>query len=76
MIAHHAAYADADLGRAMTASAERRRQLDELGSGEYPLPRAALDRLPQGALADIFHAQRKLLAELERLRQELRKNAR
>ena len=35
---------------------------------EFPLPRTALMELPQEALADIFHAQRKLLAELQDLR--------
>ena len=51
---------------------EANQQRTELSTGEFPLPAQALERVPQDLLADIFHAQRKLLAELERLRRENR----
>jgi hypothetical protein len=41
---------------------------NDITTGEYALPSGALDELPQAATAEIFHAQRKLLAELQRLR--------
>lgn len=37
-------------------------------TNEYPLPARAMSEIPQEQAAEIFAAQRKLLAELQRLR--------